>query len=558
MPHTSYFQSSFHIDMFPRACHSISSGNRRGSNATTQPCVKTSRLGHPAVRIAGKAVEGAKWTHKKQNTSDSMVHDTPRALVRRLLSVWDALQVELHGQYSRGHLLMLREYVSTKHSAARVASLLIVTPLPSLGVMLLFDTLPLAPPSLGTNENVGFWIRSTAVSFLFAVACVIQTCTMCPQMTMSRVNIVAAVVVPTIGTQLFGYALSLAIGFPVPFSLVLESPVGSFLLMSVMAPGVRRFIRSNPTAKPALRDLSDVSTLISSQLLVYPLCNFLFASAQPRVQPAVALLLSVVKVAYKNALNRCVREQPDLKAPMVNFHGEIFNSLFVTFSMQSATSFTTVAVLTLVDFLHACSTLYEADRSLQELEALEKDLVKEGRAVHGTNTVVDRVSAILEQREPRATPSCRSINAMPTSKRSWLKRVRDYTRRNKVVVLRPIVASSSPPPLFVSDSVSPQATTTMPPTSPVADRTLGATSDIGEPVTEGTSTPAGLSKTAKRNVVIPATSLTATAVEDAYVAKGLALLHLTEFVVLTEFVEVVVPVVYGKERHRTLAVTTLD
>lgn len=53
----------------------------------------------------------------------------------------------------------------------------------------------------------------------------------------------------------------------------------------------------------------------------------------------------------------------------------------------------------------------------------------------------------------------------------------------------------------------------------------------------------------KSNRVRPL-SPAATAAEDAYVAKVLALLHLTEFAVLTEFIEVVVPVAYGKTTRK--------
>jgi hypothetical protein len=484
-------------------------------------------------------------TAKEAFAMHTMPRFSPRALVRRLISMWDALQVELHGQYSREHLRMLCEYVSTKHSVARLAALLIATPLPSLALLLLFDSLPLAPPELGANENIGFWIRSAVVSILLSTGSVVHMNALCPQLEISRPQVVVCVLVSTISVKLFGYALSLVIGFPVPFSLVLESPMGIFVIAATTAPNFLRLVRSSPTSKLSLRDFNNTFSLNGLQLFIYPLCNFLFARAPPSLQPLVALLLGIVKIAFKNGFNRCMREHPELRGVLVNFHGEIFSSLFVTFSMQSASSFTTVAVLTLGDFLHACSILYEAHCSLQALEALERTFGSDGRFGHASLNVIDRLNAIIEQQETSVPSRSRSSGASSAPNRPWIGCLWN-TSRNKVTELRTRTLSNRPAPLFVGVT---NAVSKIHPASPVSGHTSETTSK--GPVDGNTCEyPETAEQDARRSVTTP----TATAVEDVFVAKALALLHLTEFAVLTEFVEIIVPVVYGEAPGWTLTI----
>lgn len=84
--------------------------------------------------------------------------------------------------------------------------------------------MPLAPPELGPNENIVFWIRSAVMAAIFSGAYISLMHMILPEMPLSLAKSVVVSPIATAGDKLFGYALSLAIGFPVPFSIAIESP----------------------------------------------------------------------------------------------------------------------------------------------------------------------------------------------------------------------------------------------------------------------------------------------------------------------------------------------
>lgn len=486
-------------------------------------------------------------------------------LARTLSRVVDAVQVEHQGQYSTERLRLLHDYVSTKYSIVRLACLLIATPIPPIVLMVLVDAFPLAPPELGADRNIVFWAWLFCMNAILCTSASAQLCAVLPDIPLSRIKIAAAVAFSSVVTMLFGYALSLAIGFPVSFSITLGSLAGPITLVGPLLPDVLRFVRVHPEAKAVLRDFHDLFSLITSQILVYPLCNYVFQrahSVHPLSQPAVALLLVAVKIAYKIGFNRCLRAQPDLRAQVINFQGEIFRALSTTFSVQSATSALTLLALWIADAVHAGVMLYEAYRSVQVLEVLERDLVTEGRLISGNHSVIARTSAILTHRgsrPPREGEARRSDghhqdpvhdrNRESTAgdsnsnqmKRSWLPKMSRYTKRHQVAVLH-------------HDSVGCRSPSVVPPAPACQVNTNNAAGhpkasgvrkspSVGTPNNHGRSPPTSMIKSI---AVRPLSPTTTTSGEDAYTEKALALLYMTEFVVLTEFVEIVVPVVYGE------------
>lgn len=229
---------------------------------------------------------------------------------KKVMSAWDAVQVELHGQYSPERLRVRHDYAAANLSTARTACVLVATSVPSLVVMVLLGALPLAPPELGPNGNIVFWIRSAAMAAIFSAAYIALMRMVLPEIPLSRVKIVVVSIIATLGDKLFGYALSLAVEFPVPFSIALESPFWWSLMTLTLAPSILRFAREQPRGRAALRDWATLNILITSLVFIYPLCNYLFATASASsttAQSALALLLVVVKIAYKNAFNHSLR-----------------------------------------------------------------------------------------------------------------------------------------------------------------------------------------------------------------------------------------------------------
>jgi hypothetical protein len=462
----------------------------------------------------------------------------------RVVGLWEATQVELHGHYSIERLHALQSYNTPKCSTARLVAVVLSTAIPCLVTIVLMDFIPLNPPSAGASHNYGFWFHSSLGLAICTFCFVVLTYKAIPTHRVLWWEVLFVTGLVTCGAQLAYFGLSLGIGFPVPFGSVLQSPVLLVLLVGSLTVTSARDVRNNPTAHASLRDWCKVSVLLMSILFVYPIFNYIFINAPPHGQTALSLLLTIIKIAYKNAIAKCIRVQSDMKAEIVNFHVEISNVLFTTFSMQNATSVITLVVLVLVDFLQACATLYEVHRAAERIDRLEDKMEEVRRRSHtGTGvlqkgimdssrlllndatpaSVIHTASAVLSQPgipdNVLASLRARSRHWQPDS--SWGRSIRapwrprySYTRR----------VSQIP------DRVTPAG----PPTaSPPIELVLNArsTSSIVP-----TSSPAKMSRSTDESPI---------GVKAKYAESVLRLLYLVEFTVLTEFIEFVVPMLYG-------------
>lgn len=465
----------------------------------------------------------------------------PRAFVTRLVNTWFAVQTELNGHYSAQRLLALHAY--TQHySLTHLLRMMMIMPLPCLFTIVALDIIPLDSPKLGTSKNLAFWGRSTIFSGILAGSCTIMFLRSIP---MLRIPLKVAILSSTlvaIGSSLSGYALSLAIGFPLPFSLVLETPAWTILMAISLGMATSKQVKANPSAKALLTEWMDIAGLQNSTLFVYSLYNYAFVNLTSTfAQTALSVAMQLSKLVFKYAVNRRITQYPDIKAEAVIFNVEISHALFVTFSMQSATSILTLVVLVLLDFFHALATYYEVASAINHVQELEKELDKlqpvataMRKEFARPRTVIDKATDILERRAAsfQSVATEVVINAEP---------------QKVVVVTKPTLfmkkhKTASKKPAAVRVVPKPKPTTTAVSAIPVASKPQHfRQDDQWRAVDRNLETFSQLMPASSRKINLSLVNL-----QDVYVERVLALLHMTEFAVLTEFVEFIVPMIYGE------------
>ncbi|RLN54565.1 hypothetical protein BBJ28_00026851, partial [Nothophytophthora sp. Chile5] len=286
---------------------------------------------------------------------------------------WETLQVELHGSYSSQRLTRLREFTNAT-SRLKLTALILLTPLPCLFAVILADVAPLKPPEAGTNANVVHWLRSLLVVWAFTLSFVVQFREMMPTLPMSPIRSFNITAVVSVCVICWCYSLSLAIGFPVPFLMVMGAPVWATLLLSSFAVSWRRQIRESEEVQAQVLDGLKVFVIQMSMIVVYPFYNFGFTQLSSVAQAAFSLLLQVIKLAIKNLIRRYVRTQADMKPEVVIFNVEVFNALFVSFCMQNSSSMLTIAAIMAADMIHMAISLREIVLMLRELKKIEDQL----------------------------------------------------------------------------------------------------------------------------------------------------------------------------------------
>ncbi|TYZ59679.1 hypothetical protein PybrP1_011340 [[Pythium] brassicae (nom. inval.)] len=245
-----------------------------------------------------------------------------------------------------------------------------LTPIPSLIVVALIDSIPLEPPERGLRRNHGYWVRAQLTTMLYTHTVIDQVCYYVPRLRVPMCARAAVAVSSATLTILTTYGLALAIGFPVPFTLTLLGlPWATFFTVSLWLV-CRKFLHENPAVLREVLRYSPVFLCQLSMVSLYPAFLSAFSSLGPSGQTALVLVLPLIKLTEKNLMSRVLSDRDDIKPELVIFSVEVFSALFASLCMQSSSSNATNFVIMGIDFLQACISMYDVNAHLKEINVL--------------------------------------------------------------------------------------------------------------------------------------------------------------------------------------------
>lgn len=217
---------------------------------------------------------------------------------RWVAGVWTAIHVEDQGAYSIERLETLSTFASDT-SRTRVTVILLLTPLPAALITLSIELVQLQDPSKGVDGNGMFWLRGFLFVFMVNFAVLAQARAIILRLPMTNRQLVMFAATTTAGTVASTYALALAIGFPLPFTLLCGSPACSVLLLIYGAVLWRKFLSDNPRER---RELWSYVLVVANQLVmtyVYPGYLFVFQQLAPIYLTAATVFMLAIKLAMK-------------------------------------------------------------------------------------------------------------------------------------------------------------------------------------------------------------------------------------------------------------------
>ncbi|ETP00531.1 hypothetical protein F441_22080 [Phytophthora nicotianae CJ01A1] len=145
-------------------------------------------------------------------------------LVQKLAEYWESTQVELHGFYS---VERVRELIAYNEQASifRALAVLALVPWPCVVVTILVDLIPLRPPSEGLEANYLFIVRVFLAFWVATIVINLQFRHSVPPAPLSNTRIIVSGALTAVLTTGVVYALSMNIGFPLPFGIITVSPI---------------------------------------------------------------------------------------------------------------------------------------------------------------------------------------------------------------------------------------------------------------------------------------------------------------------------------------------
>ncbi|GAB9473801.1 hypothetical protein Gpo141_00010948 [Globisporangium polare] len=295
-------------------------------------------------------------------------HQAISSAWERWAKFWHAIQISHRGKYSIERLQALDEYCQTT-SLFRALLVCILTPVPTLVIVGMVELLPLRPISEGWRANYSMWIRLTIMTAIVTLCIVLQTRSLMKELPLT----IPAAVGITICTSL-AYTSSLMLlanywVYPIPFTIgVGLVPYCVFVgLFYVLFVGLKAF-RETPGLATLFARYGLFISVQGSLVIIYPAYNAVFQATPDHSRPALVLALPVLKVALKNAIARLIDNHEDYLPETAVFTVELFNAIYLVTCMQQGGTTATALVVIGLDLVSSTLSLRSVHKNSNHMK----------------------------------------------------------------------------------------------------------------------------------------------------------------------------------------------
>ncbi|POM71520.1 Hypothetical protein PHPALM_11905 [Phytophthora palmivora] len=305
----------------------------------------------------------------------AFVLETQTLFVQSTLMMWILLTLTYRvvhfahygGKYSIERMLAFEEYT---RNTSIVRVLLVVTGAPLIIIILVLcqEMIPLQDPADGWKANYGFWIRAGLVGVGVGYAGSIQIGFWLDAPSLSSKQIVVFCVAMGCGYVAAGMVMAELWVFPIPFFMFTLCMVTTSLVLVNfrIAVGAREF-REILTKREQLRRVNKIGLLQAFMYIVYPAYQVLFSKTiRSYYEFPVLLILPVFRLVVKVVFANAASHKEDMIPVQVVFTVDFFDAIYLATFLQTMSSFT-IAALMVVDLAQTASELHELHRQTRRI-----------------------------------------------------------------------------------------------------------------------------------------------------------------------------------------------
>lgn len=463
-------------------------------------------------------------------------------IVSRILELWEASQVSHHGAYSLERLCAFSEYAQ-RHSSFRVFGVCLMTIIPPMILVLLVDCIPVQDPNLGWKANWTMWIQVFIRVLCMSLGIALELSVTAPAASLSIKSCSLIAVSTAIVYITLTLPVTIFVAFPIPFMCFSTGGIfhGAFLLSVAIVVGPSR-LKQNEEIKNQIKRFSNIMMIQLPMVVIYPALNALYVRLDGTDRMALILVLPVVKFVLKNLLARTATDLEDY-VPTLILSIDFFNTIYQSKCLQgSGSHLTTVGVL-MIDMVQNFVSLRRLHIHVKDVCELQSKanflnsateaslLTKVLKACEHPELLHESYLAAIQLR------SCASIQ-FPHRKKSLLATFRTQQIKAKTTI-SPSLAEST-------NSKTPSITVTPKNNKSCIRAALSAMNSIRLKNKIGV-------EPKDKHAIILGSSADISILEKYQISKQktlwlkktLQLLRRTEMLLLVEYVECAIPVLYG-------------
>ncbi|KAL3661987.1 hypothetical protein V7S43_012794 [Phytophthora oleae] len=279
---------------------------------------------------------------------------------KRLVDVWFAVHLEhFGGKYSVERMLALEEYTRNT-SFDRVLLVTIGVPLLVITLVLCQESVPLQDPADGWEVNYGFWVRAAVAGVGIGNAASIQIGFWLDVPPFSLKETLGYCMLMATGYVTSGMLTAKLWVFPIPFfmfslCLVTTTVILVYIRLVVGSSGFRQIL----SRRKQLSRLNRVGRVQAIMYIVYPAYQILFTKAsQSPYEIPVLMILPIVRLALKFMFVSAAAHKEDMIPVQAVFTVDFFDAFYFASFIQSVSSLTLAGVMAL-DLAQTASELHE-------------------------------------------------------------------------------------------------------------------------------------------------------------------------------------------------------
>uniref|UniRef100_K3WJL4 Uncharacterized protein n=1 Tax=Globisporangium ultimum (strain ATCC 200006 / CBS 805.95 / DAOM BR144) TaxID=431595 RepID=K3WJL4_GLOUD len=283
--------------------------------------------------------------------------------------MWRRLRLGYRGHYSVERMCALSEYCE-QTSYARVLLVITLFIIPSLTTTVLLDALPLQDPFSGWDKNTSFWIRVVSGTFTLGLGMMSQMQTLVPAADLTLPNCITVAVFSTFCFTTISVLVAKYWVFPIPFMMVVCSPPYSLgFFGTALAVIGKKKLTARPEIKSQLQRFSNLVNLSALFIVVYPVYNAIFRTLSGISQLTFLFVLPVIKHLLENVAKKVVADLEDV-VPVLALTVDLFNALFQAKCMQNSGSIWTTVCIIAIDVMQNLVTLRRLFLHMKEVQVI--------------------------------------------------------------------------------------------------------------------------------------------------------------------------------------------
>ncbi|KAG3100636.1 hypothetical protein PI125_g14682 [Phytophthora idaei] len=314
--------------------------------------------------------------------------------------------------------------------------------------------------------------------------------------------------------------------FPLPFGLLVVAPPDVILISAcfVYISGPRW--RADPLLWEEVKRQLSVFNCQVALTFIYPIYIYGFVSLTGIHQAMFVVILPVIQLIAKNWVSRQHTDN-DLKPESVIFIVEVFNALYISNALHNSSSWKTKATITALDFLHFWVSMFDVIEALNEVKILMAKIPR-------THPIAQESFVQIAARLLETESTLKASSTANTNNLSWKLRMEEWVSSRNELIKISSSRDSSIVTRLTNNGSSRKLSSNKARIFPIrllqrkwlqtrVQPTL--TVDPGEPL--------GLE------------AIFSSKQRALFIHKSARVLFITEYLVLIEYVEIVLPIVYS-------------